>query len=80
MTGDNVVLVAPHGGSWVVRRGLEEPPVGTFTTREEAEQRAGELAAAEGLDVEIREEPNWDPERASRGPGARGPQVEIDPE
>ena len=80
MTGDSVVLVTRHGGNWVVRRSLEEPPVATFTTREEAEQRAGELATAEGLHVEIREEPTWDPELASRGPGARGPQVELDPE
>lgn len=80
MPGDSVIVVAPHGGNWVVRRSLEEPPVATFTTREEAEQRAGELAIAEGLDVEVREEPTWDPELASRGPGARGPQVELDPE
>lgn len=80
MSGNSVVLVAPHGGNWVVRRSLEEPPIGTFTTREEAEQRAGELAAAEDLDVEIREEPGWDPEEATRGSGARGPQVEVDPE
>ncbi len=80
MSGNSVVLVTPHGGNWVVRRSLEDPPIGTFTTREEAEQRAGELAAAEGLDVDIREEPGWDPEEATRGPGARGPQVEVDPE
>jgi hypothetical protein len=80
MAGDNVVLVAPHGGNWVVRRTLEAPPVGTFTTREEAELRARELAAAEGLAVDVREEAAWDPEQASRGRGARGPQVEIDPE
>lgn len=80
MSGNSTVLVTPHGGNWVVRRSLEDPPIGTFTTREEAEQRAGELAAAEGLDVEIREEPGWDPEEATRGPGARGPQVEVDPE
>lgn len=80
MPRDDVVLVAPHGGNWVVRRSLEEPPVGTFTTREEAEAKAGEMAAAEGLDVEVREEPGWGPEQASRGQGARGPQVQIDPD
>ncbi|MDP8987583.1 MAG: DUF2188 domain-containing protein [Actinomycetota bacterium] len=80
MGTESVILVGRHGGNWVVRRSLDEPPVATFTTREEAEQRASELAAAEGLHVEVGEEPSWDPEQASRGPGARGPQVEIDPE
>jgi hypothetical protein len=80
MPRDDVVLVTPHGGNWVVRRGLDDPPVGTFTTREEAEGRAGELAAAEGLQVEVREEPTWSPEEASRGRGGRGPQMEVDPE
>lgn len=80
MSGNSTVLVTPHGGNWVVRRSLQDPPIGTFTTREEAEQRAGELAAAEDLDVEIHEEPGWDPEEATRGPGARGPQVEVDPD
>jgi hypothetical protein len=80
MPRDDVVLVTPHGGNWVVRRSLEDPPVATFTTRAEAEGRAGELAAAEGLEVEVRDDPVWDPEEAGRGRGGRGPQVDIDPE
>jgi hypothetical protein len=80
MLEDGVVLVTPHGGNWVVRRGLDDPPIGTFATRAEAEDRAGELAAAEGLEVQVRTEPGWDPEAASKGRGARGPQVEIDPD
>lgn len=75
MVEETTLWVEPHGGNWVIRKGEVEPPLDTLTTKEEAERRAQELAAATGARVEVREEGRWSPGAGVTGEGGRGPQV-----
>lgn len=76
MEDHRILRVEPHGGNWVIREQDLEPPLGTFPTTEEAEQRAQELAAELGGRVEVREDPRWAPEESVTGGSGRGPHLD----
>lgn len=79
MEDQGVLRVERHGGNWVIRRGDLGPPLGTFTTADEAERHARDLAGPGGELVEVHDAPRWAPEEATKGDGGRGGQVGSPP-
>ncbi len=59
------ILVVPHGSRWAVKESPEATPIAEYETCELAELAAKQIAAARGVEVEVR--------REGAGPGERPP-------